>query len=193
MRPLIPDGYLLFHYLDDFLILEPDPVRFCAITMPVVRALEEAGFLVSAISTPEPITKVFFLGEYVNLGVRMIWSHPQAVLQMFNIWLRLATRSRPSSRLLSKALRFIHWHFRPHLGGGPLVAGSYCCDRLGGFGRPTPCKVLHGLCTAIVRCMVPWEPPALARIAICHSLSAVLDLLALRHCVMFGDAALDVM
>ena len=40
--------------------------------------------------------------------------------------------------------------------------------------------------------MEPWEPPALARIAIYHSLSAVSDLWAVRHCVMFGDAALDI-
>ena len=104
----------------------------------------------------------------------------------------LATRSRLSSRLLSKALGFIHWHFRPRLGAGPLLARSYYCDRWGGFERPTPCKVLHGLCTAIVRCMEPWEPPALACIAIYHSLSAVSDLWAVCHCVMFGDAALHI-
>ena len=69
---------------------------------------------------------------------------------MFNILLRLATRSRPSSRLLSKALGFIHCHFRPRLGGGPLLTGNYCCDRWGWFERPTSRKVLHGLCTAIV-------------------------------------------
>ena len=186
----LPDGYLLFHYMDDFLILGPDPVRLRAITVCVVRALEEAGFLVSAKSTLEPVTEIFLSGKYANLGVHTIGSHPRAFLHMFNIWLRLATRSCPSSRLLSKAFGFIHWHFWPRLGGGPLLAGSYC-DRWGGFERPTPCKVLHGLCTAIVRCMEPWEPPALARIAIYHSLSAVSDLWALRHCVMFGDVALD--
>ena len=57
-----------------------------------------------------------------------------------------------------------------------------------GCERPTPCKVLHGLCTAIVRCMEPWEPPVLAHIVIYRSLSAVSDLWAVRHCVMFGDA-----
>ena len=45
-RPLIPDGDMLFHYLDDFLILRHDLVRLRAITACVVRALEEAGFLV---------------------------------------------------------------------------------------------------------------------------------------------------
>ena len=191
VRPLIRDGYLLFHYLDHFLILGLDPVWLRAITVRVVRALEEAGFLVSAKSTLEPVSDIFFLGRYVNLGVCTIRSHPRAFLQMFNIWLRLATRSRPSSRLLSKALQFIHWHFRPRLGGGPLLARSYCCDRWRGFERPTPCKVLQGLCTAIVRCIEPWEPPASARTAIYHSLSPVSELWAVRHCVMFGDAALD--
>ena len=60
VRPLIQDGYLFFRYLDDFLILGPDPVRLRAITMRVVRALEEAGFLVSAKSTLEPVTEIFF-------------------------------------------------------------------------------------------------------------------------------------
>ena len=39
--------------------------------------------------------------------------------------------------------------------------------------------------------MEPWEPPALAHIVIYHSQLAVSDLWAVRHCVMFGDAALD--
>ena len=191
MRPLIPDAYLLFHYLDDFQNFGPDPVHLRAITARVVWALEEAGFLVSAKSTLDPVTEFFFFfGKYVNLGVRTMRSHPCAFLQMFNIWLRLATRSRPSSRLLSKALGFIHWHFRPRLGGGPLLARSYCCDLGGGFERPTPRKVLHGQCTPIVRFMEPWEPPALARIAVYRSLSIARDLWAVRHCVMFGDAAL---
>ena len=60
VRPLIPEGYLLFRSLDDFLILGPDPVRLRAITARVVRALEEAGFLVSAKSTLDPISEIFF-------------------------------------------------------------------------------------------------------------------------------------
>ena len=62
-----------------------DPVRLRAITVRVVRALEEAGFLVSAKSTLEPVTENFSLGKYVNLGVHTIRSHPRAFLQMFNI------------------------------------------------------------------------------------------------------------
>ena len=191
VRPRIPDGYRLFHYLDDFLILGPDPVRLRAVTARVLRAVEEAQFIVSAKSTLDPVTEILFLGKYVNLGVHTIRSHARAFLQMFNIWLRLATWSHPSSRLLSEALGFIHCHFWPRMGGGPLLAGSYCCDRLGGLEHPTPRKVLHGLCTAIVRCMEPCEPPTLTHIAVYRSLSATLDLWAVRHCVMFGDAALD--
>ena len=191
VRSLVPEGYILFHYLIDFLILGPDPVRLRVVTARVVRALEEAGFIVSGKSTLDPVTEIFFLGKYINLGVRTIRSHPRAFLQMFNIWLRLATRSRLSSRLLPKALGFIHWHFRPRLGGGPLLAGSYCCDWWGGFELPTPLKVLHGLCTAIVRCMETLEPPTPARLAVFRALYATPDLWAVRHCVMFGDAALD--
>ena len=153
VRPLIPDGYLLFHYLHDFLILGPDPLRLRAITACVVRALQEAGFLVSAKITLEPNADIFFLSKFVNLPMRTIRSPPRAFLHMYNICLRLATLSPPSSRLLSKALGFIHWHFRPRWGGGPLLVGSYCWHRWGRFERPTPCKVLHGLCNAIVKCM----------------------------------------
>ena len=32
VRPLIPEGYTLFHYLDDFLILGPDPARLRVVT-----------------------------------------------------------------------------------------------------------------------------------------------------------------
>ena len=42
-----------------------------------------------------------------------------------------------------------------------------------------------------MRCMEPWEPLALAYIAVYCSLSAVSDLWAVRHCVVFGDATLD--
>ena len=80
VRPLVPDGYLLFHYLDDFLILGRDPVRLRAIMARVVQALERAGFLVSAKSTLEPVTEIFFLGKCLNLGVRTIRSHPRAFL-----------------------------------------------------------------------------------------------------------------
>ena len=56
VRPLIPDGYVLFHYLDDFRILGPEPVRLQAISARVVRAVEEARFIVFAKSTLDPVT-----------------------------------------------------------------------------------------------------------------------------------------
>ena len=56
----------------------------------------------------------------MDFVLRSIQSHPRAFVQMFNIWLRLATRSNPSSRVLAKALGFINWHFRPRRGGGVL-------------------------------------------------------------------------
>ena len=54
MPPLIPDGYFLFHYLDDFLRLRPDRERLCSITGDLVRALRAASFIVSPKSTLEP-------------------------------------------------------------------------------------------------------------------------------------------
>ena len=77
VRPLIPEGYLLFHYLDDFLSLRPDPVRLRAVTVRVVRALEEAGFLVSAKSTLELVTEIFFpeLNTSIEVCARREPSH----------------------------------------------------------------------------------------------------------------------
>ena len=193
-RPLIPEGCLLFHYLDDFLILGADPVRLCAVTERVVKALEEASFIVSGKSTRDPVTDLFF---WVNIS---IW-----VCAPFG-----PTRG-PSSRCLTFGSVWQLNHAPPLVcslrpwdlsigilghalgGGGPLLATSYCCDRWGGFERPTPRKVLHGLCTAIVRCMETWEPPAPARLAMYRALSAAPQLWAVRHCVVFGADALDAM
>ena len=85
VMPLIPDGYVLFHYLHDFLLQGPELVRLRAVTARVLRALEGAGFLVSAKSTLEPVTEIFFLGKYVNWGVHTIKSQPDAFPRMFNI------------------------------------------------------------------------------------------------------------
>ena len=154
VRPLIPDSYVLFHYLDDFVIPGPDPVRLRAITARALRALEDAAFVVSVKSALEPVTEIFSLGKYIDLGVRTIKSHSRSFLQMFKIWLRLATRSRPSSRLLSKALGFIHRHVRPRFGG----LGEASCRNLllrpvggGGAGAPhtlqSPAWAMHCYCS----------------------------------------------
>ena len=68
VRPLIPDDYLLFHYLDDFLILGPDSVRLRVIAVRVMGAWEEPRFLLSAKSTIEPVTEVFFLRSIHKFG-----------------------------------------------------------------------------------------------------------------------------
>ena len=68
--PFIPDGYLLFQDLDDFMIQGPDPVRLRAITARVVRALEEAGFLVSSKETLDPTTRFFFANNLIWVCTR---------------------------------------------------------------------------------------------------------------------------
>ena len=146
VRPLLLDAYLLFHFPDDALIPGPDLVQLRAITACVVRSLQEAGFLTSAKSTVEAVTQIFFLGKYVNLGVRTITSHPRAFLLMFNIWLRLATRSCPSSQLLSKALGLIHWHFRPRFffWAGGFSQGATAASGGGVSSAPHPTKSSMG-------------------------------------------------
>ena len=54
VSPLIHQGYFLFHFLDDFLILGPDPAILRLVTGRVVRALCEASFVVLHKSTLEP-------------------------------------------------------------------------------------------------------------------------------------------
>ena len=53
MSPLIPEGYFLFHFLDDF-FLGPDPAFLRHTTEQVVRAMCEASFVVSHKSTLGP-------------------------------------------------------------------------------------------------------------------------------------------
>ena len=126
-----------------------------------MSTLSRAGFIISHPSTLKPVERIFSPGKRVDLVDRFIQSH---MLQMFNIWCCLATINGPSSRLLAEALSFVNWHVRLRLGGGPLLAGNYCCDiwGVGGFENPTLVRVLEGLATAIVHCMHHWHPPPFA-------------------------------
>ena len=175
--------------MDDGRLPDPGTGPAQAVTARVVRALEEAGFIVSAKSTLDPGTEILFLGKYINLGIHTIRSHQRAILQMPNIWLHLATRSRPSSRLLSKAaLGFIHWHFRPQL-WGPLLAGSYCCDR-GGGGSSAP-RPESSMAYAQQLSYV-WNHGSHPRWhALQFTIRCQLCLICGRCTIVFGDAALD--
>ena len=189
---IVPPHMIIFHYLDDFLLLGGCPAELREVTKRVVEALKAAGFLVSPKSVLEPTTHVLFLGKHVDTQARRIWSHPRAYLQMFAQWLRLATAAHPHPRHLNKVLGFIQWHVRPRRGIGPFLAGAYCWQRWGAVGQPVPLKVLHGLATAIVFAMEPWHPPSSVRWSLQCALHRPVALGRHAFATMFVDAALDV-
>ena len=56
---------IIFHDLDDFLLLGGCPRELKEITRQVVEALREAGFLVSLKLVLDPTTRVLFLGKHI--------------------------------------------------------------------------------------------------------------------------------
>ena len=152
---IVPPHLIIFHHLDDFLLMGGCPAELREVTRRVVEALKAAGCLVSPKSVLEPTTRILFLGKHIDTKAQRILSHPRAYLKMFAQWLRLATAAHPQLRHLNKVVRFIPWHVRPRSGMGPFLAGAYCWQRWGAAGQPVPRKVLHGLATAIVFAMEP--------------------------------------
>ena len=113
---------IIFHYLDDFLLMGGCPAEPQEVTRRVVYTLKAAGFLVSPKSVLEPTTHILILGKHIDTRARRIWSHPRAYLQMFAQCLRLARAAHPRPRHLNKVLGFIQWHVRPRRGMGPFLA-----------------------------------------------------------------------
>ena len=116
---IVPPHMIIFHYLDNFLLLGGCPRELKEVTRRMVEALHVAGFLVSPKSVLDPTTRILFLGKHIDTQARCIWSHPRAILQMYAQWLRLVIAAHPHPRHLNKILGFIQWHVRPHSGGGP--------------------------------------------------------------------------
>ena len=143
---------ILFHYLDDFLILAGCPRELEDVTRRVVRALRDAGFLVSPKSVLEPTTRILFLGKCIDTRERNILSHPRASLQMFAQRARLPKAAHPHCRHLNKVLGFIRWHVGPRRGMNPFLAVAYCCQRWGQEGQHIPLKYF-------VYAMEPWLTP----------------------------------
>ena len=82
---------------------------------------------------------------------------------MFHAWVRIACKRRPSSRRLPKLLGFLRWHVHPRVGSGRFLLSTYCHDRWGNSGSPTPVKILHSLVTVLVQCAEPWKPPSYSK------------------------------
>ena len=131
-RVLLPD-ILLVHCLDDFLLIHHDKRYLRDHTGNAVLALGREGFIVSPKSVLEPATQLVFLGKWLDLLVRMVWSHEVAHLQMLVTCLRLAVW-RSQKRLMQSFLGFLHWHVGPRGVACPFAAGAYCWLREGGGG-----------------------------------------------------------
>ena len=90
MEQALPPNILLVHYLDDFLLVHHDKEYLRRHIGGAVFALEKRGFIANAKSVLEPSTGLVFLGKWLDLLERMVWSHEVARLQMFVAWLQMA-------------------------------------------------------------------------------------------------------
>ena len=84
MEQALPPDILLVHYLDDFLLVHHDKGGLRQHTDGAVTALERGwgGVIVSPKRVLEPSTRLVFLGKWLDLLERRVWSHEVAHLQM---------------------------------------------------------------------------------------------------------------
>ena len=150
------------HYLDDFLLVFTDKEVLREAGRVAVRALIEAGFLISPKSVLDPLPVASFLGKELDLQARQIRSHEQALLQLWAGWLRLAVGSG-NDRHLQSSMGLLNWHVRPRGLGCPFAAGAYCWLRwgrtVGGVKQPAqgfPLKMLGSLATLVAVAAEPW-------------------------------------
>ena len=80
LRGVPPPEILLVHYLDDFLLVFTDKEVLREAGRSAVRALIEAGFLISPKSVLDRVPVASFLGKELNLATRQVRSHEQALL-----------------------------------------------------------------------------------------------------------------
>ena len=67
------------HYLDDFLLVYTEEGVLRDAGRAALRALVQAGFLISPKSVLDPAQLVPFLGKALNLASRMVGCHKQAL------------------------------------------------------------------------------------------------------------------
>ena len=165
LRGVLPPEILLVHYLDDFLLVFTDSQVLREAGRSAVRALIEAGFLISPKSVLDPVPVASFLGKELDLEARQIKSHEPALLQLWTGWLRLAVGTG-NDRHLQSFLGLLNWHVRPRGFGCPFAAGAYCWLRwgrtVGGVKQPAqgfPLKMLESLATLMAVAAEPWQAP----------------------------------
>ena len=104
----------------------------------------------------EPSTKLVFLGKWLELLGRRVWSHEVAHLDMLVAWLRLAVW-QTQKQFMQSFLGFLHWHVRPRSVACPFAAGA-CCWLNGDQGGRTCVAVLESLVFLHVMAVEPWCP-----------------------------------
>ena len=154
---VLPLDILLVHYLDDFLLVHHDKGYLRDNTRNTVIALGRGGFIVSPKSVLEPAAQLVFLGKWLDVLERMVWSHEVAHLQMFVAWLRLAVW-RSQRRLMLSFWGFLHWHVRPRGVACPFAAGAYGWLREEQIGH-TLVAVLESLVVLQTVAAEPWRAP----------------------------------
>ena len=92
------------------------------------------GVIVNPKSVLECATKLVFLGEWLDLLERMVWSHEVAHLQILVAWLRLVVW-RPQKRLIQSFLGFLNCQVQPRGLACTFDAGPYSSTR-GKLGIP---------------------------------------------------------
>ena len=155
----LPHGPTCSCYITSTLVflVGSDPAEMQEVIDRVAATLQAAELQ----ATPFPDN--FFGGKWLDFEDRKIRSHQRAFLQMFHAWVRIACKRRPSSRRLPKLLGFLRWHVHPRVGSGRFLLSTYCHDRWGNSGSPTPVKILHSLVTVLVQCAEPWKPPSYSK------------------------------
>ena len=123
-----PPGVLLVHYLDDFLLVYTDEGVLREAGRVAMRALAEAGFLISPKSVLDPAQLVSFLGKALNLATRTVACHTQALLQLWVGWMQppIAALGDGEGWHLRSYLGLLNWHVRPRGLGCPFGAGAWC-------------------------------------------------------------------
>ena len=193
VSPLIPQGVVLLHYLDDFLLVCANVELLASVTKRVAKVLARHAFIFGLFfSTLSPVTRIFFLGKWLDLTARTLTPHPCAFLQLLAAWLRVAVRTAKHSCLTGKLVGFLQWHFRPNLGMGPLFAGAYCWMRWGAHDLAIPLCVWHVLSTTMALSREAWTPPLTAICRVFDSMScSSVDVFDLYGPIICVDAAWD--
>ena len=111
------------HNLDEFLLVYTEEGVLREADRAAVRALVEAGFLMSPKSVLDRVQLVSLLGKALNLALRTVACHTQALLQLWVGWMRLALGDGGGLHLRSY-LGLLNCHVRPRGLGCPFGAGA---------------------------------------------------------------------